>query len=232
MAATEVGATSLGRTRVVDGEVGFSSQATGSARVIFGNTKVVCTVYGPSSSSRDMEEFSEICKIACDFKFAPFACTGERRRRGRGDDEVEFSSVVEQALFASVRTDLYPKSVLNVYVLVLEDDGNVVGAAITAASLAIAQAGIVCNDLVVASTLCLLEDGTEAVDPTSLEMENAQCSILVGYMPNLEKITAMQCSGRASNAEMAKLIDLCIERCRKLHASTRTILLEKWQRQQ
>lgn len=216
--------------RLVEGEVGFSSQATGSAKVSFGKTKVVCSVYGPSSSSKDMDEFSEICKIACDFKFAPFASQGGRRKRGRCEDEVEYSSVVEQALFASVQTHLYPKSVLNVYISVLEDDGNALGAAITASSLAIAQAGILCKDVVVSSTLCMLKDGTKVVDPTAFEMEEAQCSMFIGYMPNLEKITAIQCSGKAKSTEMAALFDLCIQSCKKLHTFTRTILLDKWQR--
>ena len=112
-------------------------------------TKISCAIYGPRTNVKDLNEFSEKCRVVCDVKYAPFANRGERRGRGgRGADEEEISQLLEQALMASVCLEKYPKCVINVYVIVLENDGNVLGAAITASSLTLAIAGIECHDLV------------------------------------------------------------------------------------
>ena len=56
--------------------------------------------------------------------------------------------MIEQTFTGAVLLERYPKSVIDIYVIVLEDDGGAVGAAITATSLALANAGIEMLDLV------------------------------------------------------------------------------------
>ena len=215
-------------TRQLFACVGSSSQATGSARVELGKTKVACTVYGPSSSSRDMDEFSEVCKIVCDFKYAPFACPGDRRKRGRGLDEDELSSVVEQAVRSSVCTELYPKSVINIYILILEDQGNALGAAITAVSMALSQAGILCVDMVVASSVGKIEHtaGIDLiVDPDREEQSRCNASSFIAYMPNLQKITSIISEGKLEPKETIDMLDLGVLSCVDLHAQAKSFLL-------
>jgi exosome complex component MTR3 len=53
-----------------------------------------------------------------------------------------------QALEVSLRLETFPKSEIDVFALVLEQGGGMVGAAITAASLALADAGVEMYDLV------------------------------------------------------------------------------------
>jgi exosome complex component MTR3 len=57
---------------------------------------------------------------------------------------------VEAALEAAVLLDTFPKAVLDVYCFVLEAGGGELGVACTAASLAIAEAGVGMRDLVAA----------------------------------------------------------------------------------
>jgi exosome complex component MTR3 len=67
-------------------------------------------------------------------------------------EETELSEAVAQALSTSVRLEQYPKSLIDLYVTVLEDDGCALAAAITCASLALANAGIELNDMVAGCT--------------------------------------------------------------------------------
>lgn len=60
----------------------------------------------------------------CDFKFAPFAQPRRRRALGQDSDEREFSALVARALETSVLLHKFPKNVVEVYLLVLEDDGG------------------------------------------------------------------------------------------------------------
>ena len=138
------------RLRPISCEFNIVKQAASSCLFQLGQgTKVACAVYGPRSNVKDLNEFSEKCKVACDVKLAPFANRGERRgRSGRSANEEEFSALLEQALIASVCLEKYPKSVLNVYVVILQNDGNALGAAVTASSMCLAMAGVECYDLV------------------------------------------------------------------------------------
>jgi exosome complex component MTR3 len=56
-----------------------------------------------------------------------------------------------KALESSVILNKFPKSVIDVYLLVLESDGSVLSSAINVASLALADAGIDMYDLVSSS---------------------------------------------------------------------------------
>ena len=127
---------------------GSITQAAGSAYIEMEGTKVLCAVHEPSASSKDLRQYSEVGALRCDFKYAPFAEPGARREFRQGTDEKDLSRMVEQALAASVRLELYPKSVINIHVLVLQAQGAVLAAAITCASVALADAGIECFDLV------------------------------------------------------------------------------------
>ena len=77
-------------------------------------------------------------------KYAPFANRGGGRggRGGRG------KLAITRAKSNSSVCGKSTECVINVYVIVLENDGNVLGAAITASSLTLAIAGIECHDLV------------------------------------------------------------------------------------
>jgi exosome complex component MTR3 len=71
-------------------------------------------------------------------------------------EEKELSMLMVQALEVSLRLETFPKSEIDVFVLVLEESGGMVGAAITAASLALADAGIEMYDLVASCSVVRL----------------------------------------------------------------------------
>jgi ribonuclease PH len=58
-----------------------------------------------------------------------------------------------QALRGAVLTETFPKSFVDGYVLVLQADAAELPAAVMAASLALAHAGVACRDLVSACTV-------------------------------------------------------------------------------
>lgn len=64
--------------------------------------------------------------------------------------ERTLAAAVQQALSASVQLHRFPKSVVDVYIFVLEAGGGEVATAINAASVALADAGIELYDLVAA----------------------------------------------------------------------------------
>jgi ribonuclease PH len=109
-------------------------------------------------------EASEEGKISCEIKFAPFAT-----RVGRSfseNREQELSSLIIQSLLPCVQRSLFPKSVLDLRISVLQDDGCVAAAAVTAAAAALAHAGVPMNDIVTAcsvSKVCNMQEKKECV---------------------------------------------------------------------
>ena len=71
----------------------------------------------------------------------------------QSSDEQEMSAVLQAALQAAVQRQTFPKANLDVYCLILESGGSDAAVAITAASLAIADAGIDMYDLVSACSV-------------------------------------------------------------------------------
>lgn len=76
--------------------------------------------YGPRHNPKN--EFSEKGRVECSFKFAPFACT-QRRKPQPDEEEEDLSSQLTRALSMCVRIEKYPKSTIDVFCLVLQDDG-------------------------------------------------------------------------------------------------------------
>lgn len=109
--------------------------------------------YGPRHNPKN--EFSEKGRVECSFKWAPFACP-QRKKPQPDEEEEDLSLQLTRALSMCVRLEKYPKSTVDVYCLVLQDDGGAFAAAICAGSLALADAGIECFDLV-ASCQAVLE---------------------------------------------------------------------------
>ena len=122
-------------------------QAKGSAYLEQGGTKVMVGVYGPREVSH-RKDFSMKGQLTAELKFAPFACV-ERRGHQADAEEDELGIILGEALSSTVCLHRYPKSCIEVFVTVLEDDGSVLAAALTASGLALANAGVHMFDLIV-----------------------------------------------------------------------------------
>ena len=150
-------------------------------------------------------------QLTVEFKFAPFACDGGRRLGHRGEDREaeELGLVLAEALSATVCLNKYPKSVIEVGVTVIEDDGGVVAASLTAAGLALAEAGIHLCDLVVGVKVGLSSDNRLLVDPSKEEEKQVKQGggeLILGYLANLEQVVCLMCEGVMSSDAMSKAL--------------------------
>lgn len=203
---------------------GIVQKARGSAYIELNRTKVICSVYGPRQSSVQ-SEFSETGTLHCEISFAPFAHAKQTNRRATNQSSKngemrqkvqEYSTYMREALQTSIRLDSFPKSTLDVYVLVLEDDGSVLSAAITCASLAIADAGIEMFDLVSACSAAQLENYV-LVDPVTMEHKYASGGVVCAYMSSLHELTQLTQVGDMQYQKVLEAIDLCVDGCNKIH---------------
>ena len=78
------------------------------------------------------------------------------------------SQHLKQTFEATIKTELYPRSQIDIFVEVLQADGGNYCACVNAATLALIDAGIPLKDYVTACTASLVLD-TPLVDVSSLE---------------------------------------------------------------
>eukprot|EP00891_Asterochloris_glomerata_P004359 jgi/Astpho2/4359/fgenesh1_pm.00066_%23_5_t len=150
-------------------EIGvLGQQADGSATFSMGNTKVLASVFGPKQASSRATEKHGMATVRCEYAMAPFS-TGERRKQGRSDRRAaELSAVIRNTLEQTIILELMPQSQLDVYVHVIQADGGTRCAAINAALLALADAGVPLRDMVAACAAGYL-DKTPILDMNYLE---------------------------------------------------------------
>ncbi|XP_029991433.1 exosome complex component MTR3 [Sphaeramia orbicularis] len=201
---------------------GLVSQAKGSAYIEAGNTKLMCCVYGPRETKRKDETDMKCGRLTADMRFAPFSCP-ERGSWIQSSQDKDFSLMLLESLQPAVCLHKYPRSQIEVNVMVLENSGSVLAHAITCASLALADAGIEMYDLVLGCSI--RQDGASyVVDPTYVEenscgsaSEENQGGLTVAFLPSLNQISGLQSDGEMTKESLTDGIRTCIEGCYKLY---------------
>jgi len=109
----------------------------------------------------------------------------------------------------------------------LQADGGTRCAAITAASLAIADAGIPLRDLVVACAAGKIDD-TVVLDLYDAEDKLGMADVPVAYMPNLNAVTLLQMDGVLAPEEFETAVNMAVEGCKKIYLVQKEALRTKY----
>ncbi|KAG9474768.1 hypothetical protein GDO78_003303 [Eleutherodactylus coqui] len=174
-----------GEPRAVFVRAGLLSHAAGSAYVEAGGTKVLCAVSGPRGGGE-----SGGGRLLCELRWAPFSRAGCWSSPAAPSRQA--GQLLQESLEAAVRLERYPRAELAVWALVLEDRGSALPAAISCASLALADAGVELYDLAVGAGLS--RGGAELLlDPEDSE-EAAGATMCLSLLPALNQVMA----GRSS----------------------------------
>ncbi|XP_068579303.1 exosome complex component MTR3 [Cebidichthys violaceus] len=201
---------------------GLVSQAKGSAYIEAGNTKLMCCVYGPRETERKDETDMKCGRLTTDMRFAPFSCP-ERGSWIQGSQDKDLSLMLHESLQPAVCLHKYPRSQVEVNVMVLENSGSVLAHAVTCASLALADAGIEMYDLVLGCSI--RQDGASYVVDPSYAEENrcgsvsgeSQGGLTVAFLPSLNQISGLQSDGEMAEETLTAGVRTCIEGCYKLY---------------
>ena len=99
-------------------KVGIFKEADGSACIEHGNTKAICSVYGPHESISRGKSKHDKALINCQYSMATFS-TNERRNRPKGDRRSsEIALTLEKIFDSAILVNLYPRSQIDIYVQV------------------------------------------------------------------------------------------------------------------
>ena len=137
----------VNETRKVSIKAGVLKNANGSAYIEFGENKILVGVYGPRDVHPKHMSDTDTGILRCRYHMSPFS-VGERKNPAPSRREVEISKVIKEALEPALMLKQFPRTAVDVFMEILQADGGTRCAALTGASVALADAGIPMRDLV------------------------------------------------------------------------------------
>ncbi len=207
-------------------KVGVIKNADGSALVSLGKTTAIAAVYGPTSLHPKHLQLQNRAFLRTIYSMAPFSTT-ERVRPGPSRRSMEISKVIRQALESAVFLEEYPKTAINVYINIIQADSGTRTAGITAASVALADAGIPMRDLVAAVAAGKI-DNEAVLDLEGKEEEISKCDLPIAYMPRKKEITLLQMDGNLNSKVIKEVINTAIKGCEIIYKKQKEALRAKW----
>lgn len=207
-------------------KAGVLKNADGSAYIEFGDNKIMCGVYGPRDVHPKHMANTETGILRCRYHMEPYSVT-ERKNPAPSRREIEISKVIKEALEPAVMLEKFPRTAVDVFIEVLQADGGSRCAALDAASVALADAGIPMRDMVSACAAGKVAD-TVVLDVNNEEDQAGQADMPIGYMPNMEKITLLQLDGVLSTEEYKQCIETGIKGCKLVYKIQKKALSERY----
>ncbi len=207
-------------------KVGTLKNANGSAYIEWGRNKIIVAVYGPREIHPKHMALPTEARLRCRYSMAAFS-TPERKRPGPDRRSIELSKVIKEALKPALFLERFPKTAIDVFIEVLESEGGTRVASITAASIALADAGIPMRDLVAACAAGKV-DGQIVLDLNSAEDMYGEADLPIALMPRKKEITLIQMDGKMSIDEFNESLKVCIDACDKIYEVQRKALIEKF----
>ena len=196
--------------RPMEAKAGVIANADGSAYFKSGNTIAYAAVYGPREMFPKFKQNPKTGILRCHYNMMPFSGSGERVRPGGSRRSQEISMVMEKSLLPVVDLSAFPNSVVDVYIELPQTDAGTRCAAISAASMALADAGIPMKDMVSAIAVGQV-DGTVVADLTYNEEAyeiGSVSDIPVAMIHNTKEVTLLQMDGEISKEDLMKAIEM------------------------
>jgi exosome complex component RRP41 len=215
--------------RPIEAKVGVIPRADGSAMFKIGKTIAYASVYGPRALHPSHLRNPEKGILRCNYNMMSFSGSGDRIRPGPSRRSKEISLVTGKALSPVLDLSEYPNTVVDVFVELLQTDAGTRCAGITAASMALADAGLAMKDLI--SSVAVGRVGDKIVVDLSKEEEDFEggvADIPVAFSPRTNKITLLQLDGEISKEDLKKALELGKKSCQEIYKIQVKALKERY----
>ncbi len=213
--------------RPVKLRVGVLRRADGSAYIEVGKNKILAAVYGPKELHPRHLQRPDSALLRCRYSMAPFSVP-ERKKPGPDRRSIEISKVIREALEPVLFLNMYPRSVIDLYVEVLQADAGTRVAGVTASSVALADAGIPIRDLVAGVSVGKV-GGTLVLDLNAEEDQYGEADMPVVMTGRDKKITLLQMDGHLTREEFRQALELAKKGCEQLFELQRRALRQKYE---
>ncbi len=215
--------------RPMDAKAGVIPNAVGSAYFKIGNTFAYAAVYGPREIFPRFLANPKKGILRCHYAMMPFSGAGERVRPGGSRRSQEISMVICAALDPVVDLSAFPNAVVDVFIDFPQTDAGTRCAAICAASIALADAGIPMRDMVSAVAMGQV-DGTVVADLNYGEESYPAVvsDIPIAMIANTKEITLLQMDGEIAKKDLMVAIELAKVATQKIYELQKKALKERF----
>ena len=142
--------------------------------------------------------------------------------------EIETTEIITQTLKYRIDAESNIGKIITVNIFVLEEDGSVMDGIINSASLALFNAGIKMDSILVSTTVVKLNGSNKfIIDPTQLEEENKQGSLLIACIPETSSITQVFMDGVLDPQDISMCLSIALDSCWKLWEEINKIAVVK-----
>ena len=212
--------------RPVTIETGVIPNADGSAMIEMGRNKIIAGVYGPREMhpKRLSKPHKGVLRVR--YHMSPFS-VDPRRSPAPSRRDHEIGKVMADAIEPALFLERYPRSVIDVYVEIIQADGGTRCAAVNAAAVALVDAGIPMKDLVAACAAGKM-GGNVVLDLGDTEDKEGEADVPIAYMPKLDEITLLQMDGIMTADETIEAIEMAVEGCKTIYDIQREALKKKY----
>ena len=206
---------------------GVLRKAEGSCMIEWGRNKVLAGVYGPREVvPRHLTDLHKAI-IYCTYAMASFSSQEEHGRAGPNRRAIEIGKVTKHVFENNVLVNEFPKTTIDITIEVLQSDGGTRAAGITAASVALVDAGIPVRDLVQCVSVGRV-NGQLVVDLNKEEDNLGSADIPMAFSLSAKELLLFQLDGMLSKEEVSQSIDMAMDAAAKVRDVQVAALEEKY----
>ena len=213
--------------RLIKITAGGLDNAAGSCYLEWGQNKTIVGVMGPSEAMPKHIANPLKSVVHFQYRMAGFSVTEHKNPRP-GRREVEISKVIGEALENSILIEKYPNTMINIFGEIFDSNAGTRIAALTAASVAVAEAGIPMRDMI--SGCAIGKAGGHLIADLNKTEEDAPDAVDMAFacLPTLREVVLLQMDGILTLDEFKELIKKGFNACDKVHALQKQALITKY----
>ncbi|MGC8648609.1 MAG: exosome complex exonuclease Rrp41 [Candidatus Micrarchaeia archaeon] len=204
---------------------GVLENADGSALLKWGNNIVLAAVFGPRESTPKHTADPVKATVKCKYSMAPFSSMGEHNRSGPNRRAIEISKVTKEVFENVIFLNDFPGSEINIFIEILQSDGGTRAAGITAAAVALANAGIHMKDIVYAVSVGKVGDDL-LLDLNMIEDNYSDCDMPMAIAPRNGELLLLQMDGNITKDEIQKAINMAKDAGKIISAAQQEALIQ------
>lgn len=208
-------------------EAGVLHRAEGSCYLEWGGNKVIAAVYGPREAIPRHTQNPLRAIVNAKYNMAAFSVE-DRKRPGPDRRSREISKVISEALGKVILTEQFPRAAIDVAIEVLDAEAGTRCAGLTAAGVALADAGIPMTDIPASCAAGKIE-GQVVLDLDKEEDNYGSADLPIAISPRTGEILLLQMDGHFTIDEFNKALDLAIKGCHIVSDLQKKAIIEKYQ---
>lgn len=167
-----------------------SHAADGSSYLEQGNNKIITLVKGPQEPTNRSQIDTGKALLRVTVNLTKFAKSERSKSSHKNERRVlEMQTALVRTFNKNVMLHIYPRTLIDIEIHVLQQDGGIMGSLINGITLALTDAGIAMYDYISGVSVGLYDE-TPLLDTNTLE-ENAMSTVTLGVVGKSEKLSLL-----------------------------------------